>query len=134
MLRYAIIAGILAMLLIATFPGKTRSEELPFPDLFVMYGCAQEQTSLNLAHIWVKKGKYWFNEAASDYVLNGECFILGDPGFPAYIDRVVRKVDKKFEGDDAYVVEGHFFGDPPEKTFFFMYHGELPAKARRSAI
>ena len=71
--------------------------------------------------------------AENQYLQVGECFSLYGPGYPAYIDRAVKKADKKFEGEDAYVVEAHFWGAPPGKTFFFMYYGELPARARRSA-
>ena len=128
-----VVTIIVLMLLALFFPGKVKGGELPNPDLLVTFGCAQEQTTLNLAYVWEKKGEYWFLEAATDYVLNKECFSMTYPGYPGYVDRVVRKLDKKFYGSPAYVVEGHFYGAPPGKTFFFLFFGELPAKAHRSA-
>ncbi len=103
-----------------------------YPDVLVTFGCLDEQVALNLHEVWEAKGNYWFSEVADQYMQTGECFFLTEPGYPAYIDRVVKKADKKFEGENAYVVEAHFFGASPGKTFFFMYYGELPVRARRS--
>ena len=103
-----------------------------FPDVLVSFGCLDEQVALNLQEVWEVKGNYWFREVASQYGETGECFFL-EYGYPAYVDRVVKKADKDFEGENAYVVEAHFWGAPPGKTFFFMYYGELPVRARRSA-
>ncbi len=110
------------------------TEEPPVaPDVMVTFGCLDEQVALNLHEVWEVKGQYWFSEVGNQYRQTGECFTLYEPGYPAYIDRVVNKSGKKFEGEDAYVVEAHFLGAPPGKTFFFMYYGELPARAHRSA-
>ena len=125
-----IIALGLGVLMAMTFPSASRGEEPP--DLFVGYGCFEEQTSLDLAHVWEKKGMYWLTEAANEYLQTEECFTLDTPGYPTYIDRVVKQLGKKVKGEDAYVVEGHFHG-VPEKPFFFLYHGEVPVKARRTA-
>ena len=103
------------------------------PDVMVTFGCFNEQVALNLQEIWEVKGGYWFKEVGNQYMQTGECFFLYDPGYPAYVDRVVKKSDKKFNGENAYVVEAHFYGAAKGKTFFFMYYGELPIRARQRA-
>ncbi len=113
--------------------GAHTEEPEVYPDVMATFGCFEEQVALNLLEVWEAKGQYWFSEVGDQYMQSGECFFLYDPGYPAYVDRVVRKSDKKFEGEDAYVVEAHFLGAAPGKTFFFMYYGELPIRARRSA-
>ncbi len=137
MIRNTVIAAALAVLLAVAAPGVTfgAHTEKPevYPEVLITFGCLDEQVALNLHEIWEAKGNYWFSEVASQYVQAGECFILTEPGYPAYIDRVVKKADKKFKNQDAYVVEAHFFGASPGKTFFFLYYGELPVRARRSA-
>ena len=127
--------AVVSTVLLFSGPARGAHTEKPevYPDVLVTFGCLDEQVALNLQHVWEVKGLYWLSEAASEYVLEGECFLLTDPGYPAYIDRVVKKADKKLENQDAYVVEAHFWGAAKGKTFFFMYYGELPARARRSA-
>ena len=137
MLRNIAHAALLVILL--AFPGgeavRAAHLEKPevYPDVLVTFGCLDEQAALNLQEVWEVKGQYWFAEVAGQYMQGGECFFLTEPGYPAYIDRVVKKADKKFENQAAYVVEAHFYGASPGKTFFFMYYGELPVRAHRSA-
>ena len=136
MVRNIIIAAALAALVVTAAPGVARGAhtEKPevYPEVLVTFGCFDEQVALNLHEVWETKGNYWFGEVGNQYMQTGECFFLSG-GYPAYIDRVVKKADKKFKNQDAYVVEDHFFGASPGKTFFFMYYGELPVRARRSA-
>lgn len=132
-----LMALVMFALIVIVFPGKasgahTEKPEV-YPDVMVTFGCFDEQVALNLHEIWEVKGQYWFSEVGNQYRQTGECFMLTEPGYPAYVDRVVSKADKKFKGEDAYVVEAHFLGASPGKTFFFMYYGELPVRARRSA-
>ncbi len=135
---YSYAIAVFALILLAlTIPSQVQGahteEPEVYPDVLVTFGCFDEKVALNLHEIWEVKGDYWFKEVGSQYMQTGECFFLYDPGYPAYVDRVVKKADKKFEGENAYVVEAHFYGASPGKTFFFMYYGELPVRARRSA-
>ncbi len=104
------------------------------PDVLVTFGCFDEQVTLNLQAVWETRGNYWYSEVANQYVQNEECFLLTESGYPAYIDRVVKKAGKKFKDENAYVVEAHFLGASPGKTFFLLYYGELPVRASRSAV
>ena len=129
-------SGIIMFLIVAlsgTAWGAHMEKPEVYPDVMVTFGCLDEQVALNLHEVWEIKGNYWFSEVGNQYMQTGECFFLTEPGYPAYIDRVVKKAGKKFKGEDAYVVEAHFFGAAKGKTFFFMYYGELPVRARRSA-
>lgn len=124
-----IVIGILASML--AFAGVARDES---PDVLVTFGCFAEQTALDLAHVWEEKGDYYFDEMANEYLQSNECFILYEPGYPAYIDRMVKQLGKEFLGLPSYVVAAHFFGTPPigeenYKPFYFLYHGELPERA-----
>ena len=125
--------GSLAVFMATKAWGAHTEKPEVYPDVLVTFGCLDEQVTLNLQEVWEVKSYYWFSEVAGQYVQTGECFMLYESGYPAYIDRVVKKADKKFKGEDAYLVEAHFLGASPDKTFFFMYYGELPARARRSA-
>ena len=135
-IRFAAAAALI-LLLIAVFSNIARGAhtEKPevYPDVMVTFGCFDEQVALNLYEVWEVKGDHWFKEVGNQNMQTGECFFLTEPGYPAYIDRVVKKADKKFENQAAYVVEAHFYGASPGKTFFFMYYGQLPVRARRSA-
>ena len=135
--RWSFIAAIIALALALSIPDEARGahteEPEVYPDVMVTFGCLDEQVTLNLQEVWEVKSYYWFSAVAGQYVQTGECFMLYEPGYPAYIDRVVKKADKKFKGEDAYLVEAHFYGAARGKTFFFMFYGELPVRARRSA-
>lgn len=110
------------------------------PDLFVTFGCFQEQTTLDLAHVWVEKGDYYFDEAANEYLQLDECFVLYQPGWAAYIDRVVKRLSKDYNNMPSYVVEAHMYSSPAVgeegyMPFYFLYHGDLPERAvRREAL
>lgn len=134
----SIIAGLtLAAFLFISSVANAREES---PDVLVTFGCFQEQTALDLAHVWKEKGEYYFNEIADAYLQTNECFLLYEPGYPAYIDRMVKEINKLFLGDRSYVVEAHMYGSPPVgdedyKPFYFLFHGELPERAvRREAL
>ncbi len=130
-----IVIGILASVL--AFAAVARDES---PDVLVTFGCFQEQTALDLAHVWEEKGDYFFDEMANEYLQSNECFILYDPGYPAYIDRMVKKLSKDFQNLPSYVVEAHMYGSPSVgdegyMPFYFLFHGELPERAvRREAL
>ena len=136
-IKRSLIAAAIAATLALVIPGHAHGAhtEKPevYPDVLVTFGCFDEQVALNLHEVWEVKGQYWFSEVGDQYMETGECFFLTEPGYPAYIDRMVKKANKKFKGQPAYVVEAHFFGAAKGKTFFFMYYGELPVRARRSA-
>jgi len=111
-------------------PGTSRGEENP--DLVLHFGCINEAVILNLGHVWDTKGEGPFAAVASEYLREAECFELS-PGYPVYIMRIVKKLETQVEGEGAYVVEGRFYGDPSRKKVYFMYYGEVPARAHRSS-
>ena len=134
----AVVGGIiLATFLFLSSAASAREES---PDVLITFGCFQEQTALDLAYVWEEKGDYFFDEAGNDYLLSGDCFVLYEPGYPAYIDRMVKKLSKDFQNLPSYVVEAHMYGSPSVgdegyMPFYFLFHGELPERAvRREAL
>ncbi len=124
------------LLFMLLHPGAARgahAEDGVSPDLLVQFWCLEEDVVLNLAHSYYTGGQGGLDEAGAGYMMNHECFVI-EGGYPAYIDRVVKKTSYRFKNMDTYVVEAHFWGAPPGKKFFFLYYGELPERARRSAI
>lgn len=135
---YGIIAaGLIAVAILFISVANARDES---PDVLITFGCFQEQTALDLAYVWVEKGDYFFDEAGNDYLISGDCFVLYEPGYPAYIDRMVKKLSKDFQNLPSYVVEAHMYGSPSVgdegyMPFYFLFHGELPERAvRREAL
>ena len=133
---FCVWVAVVSLLLMALLPGAARgahAENGVSPDLLVQFWCLEEGVVLNLAHSYYTGGQGGLDEAAAGYIENRECFFM-EGGYPAYVDRAVEKTRYKFRGADTYVVEGHFWGAPPGRKFFFLYYGELPERARRSAI
>ena len=130
------IAAVLFMLLVASFSngakGVHTEEPEVSPDVLVTFGFPEEDVVLNLAHAYETGGQQALDEAGSGYLMTLECFVI-EGGYLAYIDRVVKKTNYKYQGEDTYVVEAHFWGAPLDKVFYFLFYGELPVRARRSA-
>ena len=133
MIRGIVFGTAAVLMLLVSGPARgAHTEDGVSPDLLVRFGCLEVDVVIELAHVYETRGQKKFDDVAALYVENRECvYILG--GYPAYIDRVVQKTNYKFKGKDTYVVEAHFWGTPPGKTFYLLYYGELPARAHRSA-
>ena len=128
----AFVISVALGVILAALPAQGAHANDEPAEVIVSFGCLEADVAVELAHVHETMGYAKYSDAAALYVENGECIYIPG-GYPAYIDRVVKRTNYRFKGQATYVVEAHFWGALPGKTFYLLYYGELPARAHRSS-